>query len=136
MIIYFIANGETHCAEMCGLSEGIHRAVWLLTHATNLGNEITLVTKKIFIYICTTLDDTKTHMWSICLSWWRVISLFVYLLPIVYHCLSTLFIICNCLSLLVTVSWLIMGYHGLSWVIMGYHGLSWVISIIMAYHGL
>ena len=103
MIIYFIANGETHCGRNVWVIRGKHWAVWLLTHTTKLGNEYTLVThKKIFIYICTTFSDTKhiCAVFAIYLSW----------VIMGYHGLS----------------WVVMGCHGLSvlsWHTMTYMGL-------------
>ena len=46
MIIYFIANGETHCGINVWVIRGKDWAVCLLTHTTKLGNEYTLVTHK------------------------------------------------------------------------------------------
>ena len=99
--------------------------------------------KKTFIYICTTLDDTKTHMWSILSSTShgkRVISLSFISCPLsitVYQHWSLFVIVYHCLPLFVIVfmvdhglSWFVMGYQGLSWFSMAYQSLSWP---IMAY---
>ena len=102
MIIYFIANGETHCGINVWVIRGKDWAVCLHTHTTKLGNEYTLVThKKIFIYICTTFSDTKhiCAVFAIYLSW----------VIMGYHGLS----------------WVVMGCHGLSvlsWPTMAYNG--------------